>query len=48
MLFVGIAGAGEFRLVTRAHALAWRKELERRGTCSGYDPEEVVGAGQPV
>ena len=31
MAFVGIAGAGEFRLVTRAHALAWRKELERRG-----------------
>ncbi len=31
MVFVGIAGAGEFRLVTRAHALAWRKELERRG-----------------
>ena len=30
MAFVGIAGAGEFRLVTRAHALAWRKELERR------------------
>ena len=31
MAFVGIAGAGEFRLVTRAHTLAWRKELERRG-----------------
>ena len=31
MAFVGIAGAGEFRLVPRAHALAWRKELERRG-----------------
>ena len=31
MAFVGIAGAGEFRLVTRAHALAWRKELEKRG-----------------
>ena len=31
MAFVGIMGAGEFRLVTRAHALAWRKELERRG-----------------
>ena len=31
MLFVGIAGAGEFRRVTRAHALAWRKDLERRG-----------------
>ena len=29
MAFVGIVGAGEFRLVTRAHALAWRKELER-------------------
>ena len=31
MVFVGIMGAGEFRLVTRAHALAWRKELEQRG-----------------
>ena len=31
MAFVGIRGVGEFRLVTRAHALAWRKELERRG-----------------
>lgn len=31
MAFVGIMGAGEFQRVTRAHALAWRKELERRG-----------------
>lgn len=31
MAFVDVAGAGEFRLFTRADALAWRKELERRG-----------------
>lgn len=29
--FVGIAGAGEFRAVTRAHILAWRADLEQRG-----------------
>ena len=30
MAFVGIHGAGEFRQVTRAHAIAWRKEMEHR------------------
>lgn len=30
MAFVGIAAAEELRLVTRAHILAWRKDLERR------------------
>jgi len=29
--FVGIAGADEFRAVTRAHVLAWRAQLENRG-----------------
>ena len=29
--FVGIRGAGEFRQVTRAHAIAWRKAMEQRG-----------------
>src|SRR5262245_13958651 len=28
--FVGIARPEEFRTVTRAHVIAWRKELERR------------------
>src|SRR5262249_35830140 len=28
--FVGIAQPEEFRTVTRAHVIAWRKELERR------------------
>jgi len=28
MRFVGISAAGEFRSVTRAHVLAWRRELE--------------------
>ena len=30
MGFVGIATPAELRLVTRAHVLAWRKDLERR------------------
>ncbi|WP_159420276.1 tyrosine-type recombinase/integrase, partial [Pseudomonas syringae group genomosp. 3] len=29
--FVGLAGAEEFRAVTRAHVLAWRARLEQRG-----------------
>jgi site-specific recombinase XerD len=29
--FVGLATADEFRSVTRAHVLAWRADLERRG-----------------
>lgn len=29
--FVGLTAAGEFRSVNRAHVLAWRAELERRG-----------------
>ena len=31
MEFVGILGSGEFRQVARAHVIAWRKEMERRG-----------------
>jgi site-specific recombinase XerD len=30
MGFVGISAPAEFRLVTRAHVLAWRQDLERR------------------
>jgi len=30
MAFIGIAAPDELRLVTRAHVLAWRKNLERR------------------
>lgn len=29
--FVGLASADEFRIVTRAHVLAWRAQLENRG-----------------
>lgn len=29
--FVGLTGAEEFRVVTRAHVLAWRADLETRG-----------------
>ena len=31
MTFIGIAAPAELRLVTRAHVLAWRKDLERSG-----------------
>ena len=31
MRFVGIAQAAEFRSVTRAHVIAWRDDLTRRG-----------------
>lgn len=34
MTFVGISRAEEFRIVTRAHVIAWRKDLEER-TLSG-------------
>ena len=30
MAFVGISAAGEFRVVTRSHIIAWRKDLEGR------------------
>ncbi len=30
MTFVGIASAEEFRIVTRSHVIAWRKQLEER------------------
>ena len=30
MSFIGISAADELRLITRAHMLAWRKDLERR------------------
>ncbi len=30
MAFVGIQAAGEFRVVTRSHVIAWRKDLEDR------------------
>ena len=35
MTFVGIASPEELRLVTRAHVLAWRKDLERRELSGG-------------
>lgn len=35
MTFVGIAAPEELRLVTRAHVLAWRKDLERRELSGG-------------
>lgn len=35
MTFVGIASPEELRLVTRAHVLAWRKDLERRELTGG-------------
>ncbi|MGH8228359.1 MAG: tyrosine-type recombinase/integrase [Steroidobacteraceae bacterium] len=35
MTFVGITSPEELRLVTRAHVLAWRKDLERRELTGG-------------
>src|SRR5690348_4855651 len=35
MTFVGISSPEELRLVTRAHVLAWRKDLERRELTGG-------------
>lgn len=32
MTFLGIARAEEFRVVTRAHVIAWRDDIESRGT----------------
>ena len=29
--FAGLRGPAEFRTVTRAHVIAWRKDLEKRG-----------------
>ncbi len=37
MAFVGIARPDEFRIVTRAHVIAWRKSLEARGTVVASD-----------
>jgi integrase/recombinase XerD len=34
LAFIGIGGPGELRRVSRAHVIAWRKELEGRG-CAG-------------
>ena len=35
MQFVGISTPAEFRLVSRAHVLAWRKDLEQRAALAG-------------
>lgn len=35
MIFVGISSPEELRLVTRAHVLAWQKNLERRALAGG-------------
>ena len=37
MGFVGIEKAEEFRIVTRAHVIAWRKSLEERELVVGQD-----------
>ena len=39
MRFVGIETPREFRLVTRAHVIAWRDELTRRGQERVLEPE---------
>ena len=46
--FVGIDRLEEFRLITRAHVIAWRKDFERRRLSPstiryiGNDPEQVA------
>ena len=41
--FLGLTAPDEFRAVTRAHVLAWRGELERRGL-AGATPDLMASA----
>ena len=42
--FVGIVRPDEFRTVTRAHLIAWRKDLERAGARAVLHPPQARGA----
>jgi hypothetical protein len=44
MGFVGIGQPEEFRIVTRAHVLAWRKDLEGRELFGHHHPAQARGA----
>jgi len=39
--FIGISSPDQFRAVTRAHVLAWRRQLEQRGRGRGDDPAQA-------
>ena len=47
MRFVGFAQAAEFRGVTRAHVIAWRDDLTRRGL-GGSTIRHCLGALSPL
>jgi site-specific recombinase XerD len=44
MRFTGIARPEEFRIVTRAHVIEWRKDLERREIGRAADQKNPAGA----
>ena len=41
--FMGIERPQEFRTVTRAHVIAWRKDLEQRALCPRHDSTQAGG-----
>jgi integrase/recombinase XerD len=43
MRFTGIARPEEFRIVTRAHVIEWRKDLERRQIVRGGQTRKLAG-----
>ena len=47
MRFAGIRVPIEFRTVSRAHVIAWRKDLERQKLARGIDSSETFGAVRP-
>jgi hypothetical protein len=42
--FAGLRGPAELRTVTRAHVIAWRKDLEARGLSPSQHPAQPFGA----
>ena len=41
--FAGVERPEEMRQVTRAHLIAWRKDLERRGLSPQFHPAQAGG-----
>jgi integrase/recombinase XerD len=46
--FAGLRGPAELRTVTRAHVIAWRKDLEARWSVTIQHPAQALGAVFPV
>jgi len=46
--FAGLRGPAELRTVTRAHVIAWRKDLEKRELATVQYPPEALGLVGPV